>query len=74
MLLEPVEAGGQIYLTNDARRFSERHLDVPYNDLGLLLELAARISSGDTGAAHDLPPNRDGVIAARDTADVRDWL
>lgn len=36
MVLEPVEAGGQIYLTNDVRRFSERHPIVPGNDLGLL--------------------------------------
>lgn len=72
--LEPVEVGGQVYLTNDARRIGELHPLVPDNDLHQFLDLVDRISSSERRIVEDRPDGRESLIAARDVTAVNDWL
>lgn len=75
--LEPVEVGGQVYLTNDARRIGELRPLVPDNisdnDLHQFLELVNRISS-ERRTVKDRPDGKENLSAPRDITAVNDWL
>lgn len=71
-VLAAVEAGDEVFLTKRGRRVAEFRPVAPKDDVERLIDLAERISSGDTGAMADLMQSKlddlDAQESAADTA------
>lgn len=72
-VLAAVEAGEHVFLTNRGRRVAELRPVAAENDIDRLLDLANRISPGDTGAFADLMQNKHDDVAAQDAKDDAGW-
>lgn len=72
-VLAAVEAGEQVFLTNRGRRVAELRPVAPENDIDRLLDLADRISPGDTGAFEDLMRSKQDDLAAQGAKDAAGW-
>ena len=72
-VLAAVEAGDHVFLTNRGRRVAELRPVSPRSDIDRLLDLADRISPGDTGAFEDLVQSKQDDIAAQRTKDAAGW-
>lgn len=68
-----VEAGDRVFLTNRVRRVAELRPVAPENDIDRLLDLAARISPGDTGAFDELMHSKQDALAAQEAEDAAGW-
>lgn len=71
-VLAAVEAGEHVFVTNRGRRVAELRPVVPHNEIDALLDLADRISPGDTGAFDDLMQSKQDDLAAQDAKDAND--
>jgi prevent-host-death family protein len=67
-VLAAVEAGDQVFLTNRGRRVAELRPVQNRDEVEKLLELADRISPGDTGAIDDLFASKRDDLAAQEAA------
>lgn len=72
-VLAAVEAGEHVFLTNRGRRVAELRPVAPENDIDRLLDLADRISPGDTGALADLMHSKQDDVAAQEAKDAAGW-
>lgn len=72
-VLAAVEAGEHVFLTNRGRRVAELRPVAAENDTDRLLELADRISPGDTGAFEDLMRSKQDDLAAQEAKDAAGW-
>lgn len=72
-VLAAVEAGEHVFLTNRGRRVAELRPVAPENDIDRLLDLADRISPGDTGALADLMQSKQDDVAAQEAKDAAGW-
>lgn len=67
-VLAALAAGEHVFLTNRGRRVAELRPAAPESDIERLLELADRISPGDTGALADLMQSKQDDVAAQEDA------
>lgn len=72
-VLAAVEAGEHVFLTKRGRRVAELRPVSPENDIDRLLDLADRVSSGDTGAFADLMQSKQDDLAAQEAKDAAGW-
>ncbi len=72
-VLASVEAGDRVFLTNRGRRVAELRPVSPENDLDRLLDLADRLSPGDTGAFDELMENKRDDLVAQGAKDTDEW-
>lgn len=72
-VLAAVEAGDRVFLTNRGRRVAELRPVAPENDIDRLLDLADRISPGDTGAFDELMHSKHDDLAAQEAKDAAGW-
>lgn len=72
-VLAAVEAGEHVFVTNRGRRVAELRPVAPENDIDRLLDLADRISPGDTGAWADLMQSKQDDVAAQEAKDADGW-
>lgn len=72
-VLAAVEAGERVYLTNRGRRVAELRPVAPENPVERLLDLAERISPGDTGAFDDLMQSKQDDLTAQGAMEPTEW-
>ena len=72
-VLAAVEAGERVFLTKRGRRVAELRPVGPKNDIDRLLDLADRISPGDTGAFADLMQSKQDDLAAQEAKRDAAW-
>ncbi len=72
-VLAAVEAGERVFLTNRGRRVAELRPITRESDIDRLIELADRISPGDTGAFADLMQSKDDDVAAQTAKEAAAW-
>lgn len=72
-VLAAVEAGDQVFLTNRGKRVAELRPVSQESDIDRLLDLADRVSPGDTGAFDDLMQSKLDDIAAQQTKADAGW-
>lgn len=73
-VLAAVAAGEQVFLTNRGKRVAELRPVTAQNDVERLLDLADRISPGDTGSFADLMQSKSDDLAAQAEKDEAAWL
>ena len=72
-VLAAVEAGDHVFLTNRGKRVAELRPVAHESEIDRLLDIADRISPGDTGAFDDLMESKQDDIAAQKTKDAAGW-
>ena len=72
-VLAAVEAGDQVFLTNRGKRVAELRPVVHETDIDRLLNLADRLSPGDTGAFDDLMQSKQDDLEAQHAKDIAGW-
>ncbi len=69
-VLAAVEAGDHVFLTNRGKRVAELRPIAPEREIDRLLELADRLSPGDTGALDDLMLSKRDDLVAQEAKDA----
>ena len=72
-VLAAVEAGDQVFLTNRGKRVAELRPVTRESEIDRLLDIADRISPGDTGAFDDLMRSKNDDIAAQEAKVAAGW-
>lgn len=72
-VLAAVAAGDHVFLTNRGKRVAEIRPIVQETDIDRLINLADRLSPGDTGAFDDLMQSKQDDIEAQETKDAAGW-
>lgn len=72
-VIAAVQAGERVFLTNRGVRVAEIRPVASESDLDRLLDLADRISPGDTGAFEDLRQSKADDVAAQEAKDAAGW-
>lgn len=72
-VLRAVESGDVVYLTNRGKRVAEIHPVREDRPIDALIERAARISSGDTGAFDELMAAKESDVEAQADRDEALW-
>lgn len=72
-VLAAVEAGDHVFLTNRGKRVAELRPIVHETEIERLLDIADRVSAGDTGAFDDLMLSKQDDIAAQTKRDTAGW-
>jgi prevent-host-death family protein len=72
-VLAAVEAGDHVFLTNRGKRVAELRPIVHETEIERLLDIADRVSPGDTGAFDDLMRSKRDDIAAQEKQDTAGW-
>ncbi len=72
-VLAAVEAGDRVFLTNRGKRVAELRPVAPESGIDRLLDIAARVSPGDTGAFADLMQSKQDDIDAQQAKEAAGW-
>lgn len=72
-VLAAVEAGDHVFLTNRGKRVAELRPVTHETDIDRLLNLADRLSPGDTGALDELMQSKQDDLDAQETKDAAGW-
>lgn len=72
-VLAAIEAGDHVFLTNRGKRVAELRPVSQESDIDRLIDLADRVSPGDTGAFEDLMQAKQDDLFAQETKDAAGW-